>query len=145
MVISFKFLQCKRAHPPEIEVVIKRRERRKSLHDYRDYKFVSWDVPWDGTPAVKPMYTDQETGKQFTVPSPNEKDILKMFNFYGIDLEKTYKCPVCDLKGNMRTLLPHLNNDQGVNVFIVEGYTERFGSHGWNFKQIGEWMAKEGY
>jgi len=149
MVISFSSFQCKRAHPPEVESI----EAVKPLGAwgasitmtekdmfYRDYT-MDFVVP----PPAVPILTDPITHKQFKVPtSPNEHAILKMFKFYGIDINKTYQCPACPLKADMRTLLPHLNNDQGINVFMIEGYENRFESHGWNFKQLGEWLESLG-
>jgi len=175
MGISFKFLQCKRSHPPEVEsiecaVALK---GSTSWSDWSepigDYTITSGGA-WDGAmvPPAKPIYIDPVTHKQFKVPQPNEKDIGDMFKFYGIDAE-IYECPVCDLKGSLRTLLPHLNNTE--SGFIETVYTtpkptpevdrpasgeitipsgdsfigEIHESHGWTFKQIGKWMESLGY
>ena len=167
MVISFSSFQCKRAHPPHLEDVIairKIRERRierkrrdiEPLRAYGKSEFTGYGsyldyeyVPWDGSivpQPAHPIYVDSITHKQFKVPtSPNEHEILKMFKFYGVDINKKYQCPVCNLEADMRTLLPHLNNDRGVNVFMVDGFEDKFQSHGWNFKQLGEWMDTLGY
>ena len=165
MVISFSSFQCKRAHPPHLEDVIKIRERRerrierrriedvKPLRAYGKSEFTSYldykYIPWDGSivpPPAPAVLTDPITQKRFKVPnSPNEHEILKMFKFYGVDINKKYQCPACNLEADIRTLLPHLNNDEGVNVFMLDGFEDKFQSHGWNFKQLGEWMDTLGY
>lgn len=174
MVISFKFLQCKRAHPPEIKDVIAIRERRERWIERRRVMtkprafgksefsvtlssgasvtidegsaWMGGGYPFGSVKPADPFYIDPVTQKRFKVTnSPNEHEILKMFKFYGVDINKTYKCPACDLEADIRTILPHLNNDKGVNVFMLEGFTEKYGSHGWNFKQLGKWMETLGY
>ena len=160
MVISFSSFQCKRANPPEIEAVIairkirERRIERRRIEDvkplrgtvsYLDYKFMPWDGSIVPAPA-HPIHIDPITHKQFKATnSPNEHEILKMFKFYGVDINKKYQCPACNLEADIRTLLPHLNNDEGVNVFMLDGFEDKFQSHGWNFKQLGEWMDTLGY
>jgi len=182
MGISFKFLQCKRAEPPEVES-IECAVALKGSTSWSTYSEPIGDVFTGYAGAIVPHDThiDPLTHKQFKVPQPNEKDIGDMFKFYGIDLEKTYQCPACDLKGSLRTLLPHLNNtDSGfietvyptpkptpeIDKPIVKGsvdgaiaipsgettfpYGDSFvgeihESHGWNFKQLGEWMKTLGY
>ena len=195
MVISFSSFQCKRANPPEIEDVIKIRERRsirqRRIEDveplrgtvsYLDYKFMPWDGSIVPAPA-HPIHIDPITHKQFKATnSPNEHEILKMFKFYGVDINKIYQCPVCNFEADMRTLLPHLNNiDRTPDVFYADeseylgelapkvdkpapevdrpvsgevfgvssgrsfSIVEPISSHGWNFKQIGEWMDTLGY
>ena len=186
MVISFSSFQCKRAHPTEIEDVIKIRERRdrrgrvmtEPLKGYSVWSEPLGDisyVPWDGSvvaPAEQ-IHIDPLTHKQFKVPQPNEKDIGDMFKFYGIDAE-IYECPVCDLKGSLRTLLPHLNNTESGfigtvyatpkptpedcdcevdrpasgEITIPSGDSfigEIHESHGWTFKQLGEWLETLGH
>jgi len=183
MVISFSSFQCKRAHPPEIEDVIKIRERRsrreRSIKDVEPLKgYACWSeplgdisyVPWDASvvaPAEQ-IHIDPLTHKQFKVPQPNEVDISNMFEFYGIDA-KIYECPVCDLKGTLRTLLPHLNNTESGfigtvyatpkptpevdrpasgEITIPSGDSfigEMHESHGWTFKQLGEWLETLGH
>ena len=210
MVISFSSFQCKRAKPPEIEDVIKIRERRSlrqrrieeirplrhpfgtsmftSKRDdvfYREYT-ADYVVPAiaETMDEYKSVHIDPVTKKRFKLPNaPSSIDITNMFEFYGIG-DKIHKCPACGMEGNMRSLLPHLNNidripdmfyadeseylgevapkvDKPVVVESVEadrisgeiwtpsggrvGIVEPIRSHGWNFKQIGEWMAKEGY
>jgi len=204
MVISFSSFQCKRAYPPEVEDVIKIRERRsrreRSIEDVKPLRafgksefeplkgYSVWSEPigdisftsLDGSivPPANPIHIDPLTHKQFKAPNPNEKDIGDMFRFYGIDAE-IYECPVCDLKGTLRTLLPHLNNiDRNPDVFYSDE-SEYLGelapkvdkpvseelvmtpsgrsfigtgiivqpirSHGWNFKQLGEWLETLGH
>ena len=172
MVISFSSFQCKRANPPEIKDVIAIRKRRAfgkseffSLASPRPIASRSeasivvdegsastgggtFDrgYPFGCIEPAIPFYVDPITRKQFKLTkSPNEDEILGMFKFYGIDINKIYQCPVCDLQANMREMLPHLNNDKGVNFFVLDGFMDKFESHGWNFKQLGEWMDSLGY
>ena len=212
MVISFSSFQCKRAHPPHLEDVIairKIRERRalrkRRIEEirplgsfgaslsmtkrddvfYREYT-ADYVVPAiaETMDEYKSVHIDPVTKKRFKLPNaPSSVDITNMFKFYGIG-DKIHKCPACGMEGNMRSLLPHLNNidragdlfkadegeylgertpevDKPVVVESVEadrisgeiwipsggrvGIVEPIRSHGWNFKQIGEWMNTLGY
>jgi len=173
MGISFKFLQCKRAEPPEVETI----ECAVALKGSTSWSTCSepiGDVFIGYAGAIVPpdeLHIDQETGKKYKVPQPNEVDISNMFEFYGIDSE-IHQCPVCDLKGTLRTLLPHLNNTESgfiETVYptpkstpdkpIVKGSEsgaiaipsgssfigEIHPSHSWTFKQLGEWLETLGY
>ena len=176
MGISFKFLQCKRAEPPEVESI----ECAKPIKGSTSWSTCSEPIGdifigYAGAivPHAEQIHIDPLTHKQFKVPQPNEKDIGDMFKFYGIDAE-IYECPVCDLKGSLRTLLPHLNNTESGfigtvyatpkptpedcdcevdrpasgEITIPSGDSfigEIHESHGWTFKQLGEWLETLGY
>lgn len=146
MGISFSSLQCKRSHPPEVkEEIVWETPPRISASSWKgfSYEFIE---PLDTS------FVDPTTKKRFKASQPDEQDITDMLSFYGIDQTKTYKCPVCDLKGSLRTLLPHLNNTSTGYIEISEstgssiaGVCELRESHGWNFKQLGKWMESLGY
>ena len=146
MGISFRFLQCKRAHPPDIAPTATVEAKPYLYTSHMDYHI---EVP------VEPKYFDTVTQKHFTIPPTKEEDILKMLDFYGIDKTKIYQCPVCSLQANMRSLLPHLNNstsdagyyDTAIPSGIVMGVSRciEYKSHGWDFKQLGKWMESLGY
>ncbi len=170
MGISFKFLQCKRAEPPEVESIECAVALKGSTSWSEPFEDYTCGISWGGAivaPAEQ-IHIDPLTHKQFKVPQPNEKDIGDMFKFYGIDAE-IYECPVCDLKGSLRTLLPHLNNTESGfigtvyatpkptpevdrpasgEITIPSGDSfigEIHESHGWTFKQLGEWLETLGY
>ena len=79
------------------------------------------------------LYADAYDGELFNVPS-----FGKIQKKFGEDLQhKEVKCPACNRIADIRGLLPHLNNSP------IDGMVHP--SHGWTFKQIGQWLQSIGH
>jgi len=73
---------------------------------------------------------------------PIMTNISELYKFYGIDSSEIHKCPECEQQIDMCSLLPHLNNKPRDNPLEC-GFNKN--AHGWTFKQIGQWLQKQGY
>jgi len=82
---------------------------------------------------------NNERSLVFSSYSKNDSQYAKTYKFYGLDPDKIYGCPACNKKERLGTILPHLNNER-----IDFDCTNR-DSHGWTFKQIGEWLKEIGH
>lgn len=90
------------------------------------------------------FFTVLATVKPFKTVMPTEDRVREMLKFFGIDYEEIVECPVCKVKVKMRSMLPHLNNDEN-DCFDVDGKIRVFPNHNWTFKQLGEWLESLGH
>ncbi|KKN45999.1 hypothetical protein LCGC14_0676930 [marine sediment metagenome] len=99
---------------------------------------------------ARPIFSGEITGKTITgkilftfstdpIIISDDKLIEEKF---GLPLKEKQKCPACGIKGNITTLIAHLNNRKGEtnNYFDLKN-----GAHDWSFKQIGMWLKELGY